>query len=244
MIIIQNCRKLLLAYQEGKLGYMKMPEDENPWFSSREKELRLAYFTLPMALNYQRNSYKLREAALQTYQDPETKDVFDIQKVSEIPEAKLREKLLKYKVALQPNKHINTRKTIAATIAKNWWSCEELFTAADNDFLKLKKIIQHSHKKWFPYLSWPKIFNYRSFIVWTYGKIPLKNTEYIDIAPDTHVTKCSVKLWVISSQEAETLSKEQISEKRREILKWSWITPIQMHPPLRFWSRNNFIFEL
>jgi hypothetical protein len=151
---------------------------------------------------------------------------------------------MKFKVALQPNKHIHTRKTIAETIARNRWSCEKLFTAADNDFLKLKKIIQHDHKKWFPYLSWPKIFNYRSFIIRTYGKIPLKNTEYIDIAPDTHVTKCSVKLWVISTKEAETLNKEQISEKRREILKWSWITPIQMHPPLRFRSRNNFIFEL
>jgi hypothetical protein len=73
-----------------------------------------------MALNYQRNSYKLREAALQTYQDPETKDAFDIHKVSGMPEAKLREKLMKYKVALQPNKHIHTRKTIAETIAKNW----------------------------------------------------------------------------------------------------------------------------
>jgi hypothetical protein len=72
-----------------------------------------------MALNYQRNSYKLREAALQTYQDTETKDVFDIQKVREMPEAKLREKLMKFKVALQPNKHIHTRKTIAETIARN-----------------------------------------------------------------------------------------------------------------------------
>ena len=223
---------------------MKMPEDENPWFSDEEKELRLAYFTLPMALNYQRDSYKLREATLLTYQDSETKDVFDIQKVSEMPEAKLREKLMKHKVALQPNKHINTRKTIAGTIAKNRWSCEQLFAIADNDFLKLKQIIQHDYKKWFPYLSWPKIFNYRSFIMQTYGKIPLRNTEYIDIAPDTHVTKCSVKLWVISSDEAETLSKEQISERRRKVLQWSGITPIQMHPPLRFWSRNNFIFEI
>ena len=71
--IIEECRKLLIAYKEGKLWYMKMPEDTNPWFSENEREMCLAYFTLPMALNYQRNSYTLRENALQTYQDKQTR---------------------------------------------------------------------------------------------------------------------------------------------------------------------------
>jgi hypothetical protein len=43
-----------------------------------DEEKRLVFFTLPMALNYQRNSYKLREAATQTYEDTETARVFDI----------------------------------------------------------------------------------------------------------------------------------------------------------------------
>lgn len=43
-----------------------MPEDSNPNFSSDEIEMRLAYFTLPMALNYQRDSYKLWESVLKT----------------------------------------------------------------------------------------------------------------------------------------------------------------------------------
>ena len=72
-----------------------------------------------MALNYQRNSYTLRENALQTYQDSETKNVFEIQASSNMSEEQLRKKLLKYKLALQPNKHIKTRKTIATTIATN-----------------------------------------------------------------------------------------------------------------------------
>ena len=235
---------LLQAYKEGKLGYTKMPEDTNPWFSDKEQEVRLAYFTLPMALNYQRNSYTLRECALKTYQDTTTQDVFDIQKVSDMKEEILREKLIKYKLALQPNKHIHTRKTISETIAKNRWSRENLITFVEYDFLKLKNIIQKEYKKWFPYLSGPKIFNYRSFILQEYGDITLKNAEYIEIATDTHVTKCSVKLGVITATEAEELSKEAISTKRRTALKWSSITPIQMHPPLRFRSRNNFTFKI
>lgn len=242
--IVENCKKLLQAYKDWKLWYMKMPEDVNPWFSETEKELCLCYFTLPMALNYQRNSYTLRESVLKSYNDPETKNVFDVNVSSNMNEEELRKKLMKYKIALQPNKHIQTRKKISETISQNRWSIENLFKFVNNDFLKLKETIQKDYKSRFPYLSWPKIFNYRSFIMQEYWGIKLRNSEFIDIAPDTHITKCSVKLWVITQEESENLTKEKISEKRREMLKGTWIDPINMHPPLWFRSRNNFIFEL
>jgi hypothetical protein len=119
-----------------------------------------------------------------------------------------------------------------------------LFNFVDNDFLKLKQIIQIDHKQGFPYLSWPKIFNYRSLIIQIYWGIILKNSEYIDIAPDTHVTKCSIKLGVITEEESKYLKKEEISQRWRDLLQWTWINPIDMHSPLWFRSRNNFIFEL
>src|SRR3989339_10 len=171
--IIENCKVLLEAFKSGKLGQTRMPEDSNPRFKDDEMELRFAYFSLPMALNYQRNSYTLWESALKTYQDEEIKN-----------------------------------------------------------------------KKGFPYLSGPKIFNYWSFILKEYGKTQLKNVEFIEIAPDTHVTQCSVKLGVITEKEAETLSKDAISNRWREVLKDSGIAPIEMHPPLWFWSRNGFIFKI
>ena len=87
-------------------------------------------------------------------------------------------------------------------------------------------------------------FNYWCFILKEYGGIDLKNSEFIEIAPDTHITKCSVKLGVIKEEEAESLSKEQISERWRDVLKDSDINPIDMHPPLWFWSRNGFLFDL
>ncbi len=99
-------------------------------------------------------------------------------------------------------------------------------------------------KKGFPYLSGPKIFNYWSFIMSTHGQMPLKHRELIEIAPDIHVTKCSVKLGLISSEEAEKLSKEEISKQWREVLEGSGINPIEMHPPLWFWSRNGFKYKL
>lgn len=79
----------------------------------------LAYFTLPMALNYQRNSYSLRESVLKTYNDEEIRHVFNIKQVSNMKDDELRRCLIKHKVALQPNKHIQTWKKISDTIEKN-----------------------------------------------------------------------------------------------------------------------------
>lgn len=132
---------------------------------------------------------------------------------------------------------------ISGTVHDNWGSFEKFADAADGDFLKLKQIVQADKKKGFPYLSGPKIFNYWSFIIGAYGGLSLKNRDRIEIAPDTHITRCSVKLGVISEQEAEDLGKEAISERWREALKGSGIDPIDMHPPLWFWSRNGFVFS-
>ncbi len=219
-----------------------MPEDSHPEFQTQEE--RLCYFTLPMALNYQRNSYTLRESTCTTFQDPETKRVFDIASSSNTSNDTLAQALLKYKVALQPNKHTQTRASIAKEIYQHRWSLEKLLEQCNFDFLLLRQTIQIDHKKWFPYLSWPKIFHYWSYILWEYCGIKLKNREYIEIAPDTHIIQCSIRLWIIDREESLTLTRDQISQRRRDVLLWSGILPIDMHSPLRFRSRNNFQYTL
>ncbi|MBT4376409.1 hypothetical protein HOD29_03475 [archaeon] len=240
--IISNCQDLLNAYQTGKLGQTKMPEDAHPKFL--DQETRLVYFTLPMSLNYQRDSYKLWQSVLHSFEDSESKIIFDIKNSSNLEEGELRKLLTKHKIALQPNKHINTWQRIAKTINENWGSISKLLEASNYDFLKLREIIQIKFKKGFPYLSGPKIFNYWSFIIQEYGGIKLKNSEFIEIAPDTHITKCSVILGVLDENEIDSLTKEKLSERWREILKDTKINPIDMHPPLWFWSRNNFQYKL
>jgi hypothetical protein len=240
--ILHKCRELLRAYQEGKLGDQTMPEDTHPEFSNAEK--KLAFFTLPMALNYQRNSYRLWEEATKAFEDAETHDIFDIAKVAKMPQQDLRRKLMKYKVALQPNKHIATWQKISQTIFNNYGNLENLIKAAENDFLKLREIVQQTHKKDFPYLSGPKIFNYWSHILGEYADIKLNNREFIEIAPDTHVIQASTRLGALTKIEAENLSRDQISARWREILSGTEITPIDLHSPLWFWSRNGFTFKL
>lgn len=85
--ILKNVYLLMDAYKSGKLGGEKMPEHENPGLSKESKE-NYMYFTLPMALNYQRNSYVLWECANRMYKD--CPSAFDCKAVSDMDEEELR----------------------------------------------------------------------------------------------------------------------------------------------------------
>ena len=56
-VILEKARLIYQKYQNGELG------DTNPGLDSSSNE-NVLYFTLPMALNSQRNSYTLWESAL------------------------------------------------------------------------------------------------------------------------------------------------------------------------------------
>lgn len=219
-----------------------MPEDTHPEFANVEE--RLSYFTLPMSLNYQRNSYGLWEAADKAFSDDTTRPMFSVDAVAMMSQDELRPLLTKHKVALQPNKHTNTWHKIASIIANEWGSIEKMLESTEYDFLKLQVLVQKTFKKDFPYLSGPKIFHYWSYILGEYCGILLANKEYIQIAPDTHVIQCSIILGVLTEQEAKAMKRDDISERWREVLKGTGLSPIDMHSPLWFWSKNNFTYDI
>ena len=78
--ILRKVNILQKMWKEGELGGELMPEDENPNLEKGSLENYL-YFTLPMALNYQRNSYTLWENVNKTYKDKETNFVFNPKEV-------------------------------------------------------------------------------------------------------------------------------------------------------------------
>ena len=114
-IILEKVRRLMDLYEQGALGGEKMPEHENPQLEKASLQ-NYMYFTLPMALNYQRNSYVLWECANRMYSDAAARLVFDSKEVCGMPEEQLRKYLVEYKVALQPNKQPQIWKKLCETI--------------------------------------------------------------------------------------------------------------------------------
>lgn len=242
--ILKKVELLLQLYHDGDLGGEFMPEDNNPNLSMASIENYL-YFTLPMALNYQRNSYKLWEAAKATYLDEETRDVFIPEKVVKMEIEELRNKLLKYKVALQPNKHIEIWYKLCRTFVDRFeGDVRQLFVLNNYSVKEIKAYIL-DHKKEYPYLSGTKILNYWLYVMTQYTDASLKDREYITVAPDTHVIQASAKLGLIEYGEMENPNiREKVSLLWEEVFRDTERCPIDIHTPLWLWSRGGFCVEV
>lgn len=180
-------------------------------------------------------------SALKTYEDPETNYLFFPEKVVKQDRQKVQKDLLKHKLALQQNKHTD----IWITISKAFHELfnddpRDLLKQGQWDILKIQNIIQKEEKKRFPYLSGPKMANYWLYILTCYTDAKFSNMHEISIIPDTHVQQCSVKLGL--SQLSDSPLK--VAETWKKLLYRSEISPVQMHPVLWNWSRNNFTPEV
>ncbi len=240
--ILEKVDKLVNMYKNGLLGGEVMPEDSNPKFSKESKE-NYNYFTLPMALNYQRNSYKLWENANETWRDENTRFVFDTEKVKNANFEQVQKALIKYKIALQQNKQTEIWIKLCDTINEFFdGDIRSLFKVNDYDIEKIRNYIQKEHKSKFPYLSGNKICNYWLYVLYQYTDIKFKNIEKLTVAPDTHVVKASYKLGVITEKELNSSNVQLIVIDRwNEILNNTKYNPIDIHTPMWLWSRNGFM---
>lgn len=239
--ILDNVDKLMVMYKNGELGGEVMPEDANPNFKKDSLENYL-YFTLPMALNYQRNSYTLWESSLNTYNDEETKFVFEPKICLEKSFEEVQYALTKYKVALQKQKQTEIWLALCKTFVELFdGDIRKLFYELDNDIDKIRDFIQKDNKKKFPYLSGTKICNYWLYVIYQYTDRKYKNIEKLTVAPDTHVCRATHKLGLITDEEYNSNNVQEVVINR-----WQWLLentkykPIDIHTPLWLWSRNGF----
>lgn len=239
--ILDKVDKLIIMYKNGELGGEVMPEDANPHFEKSSLKNYL-YFTLPMALNYQRNSYILWESALKTYNDVETRFVFNPKMCLEKSFEEVQYALTKYKVALQKQKQTEIWLTLCNTFVEMFdGDIRELFDKLDNDVNKIRYFIQKENKKKFPYLSGTKICNYWMYVIYQYTDRKYKNIECLTVAPDTHVCKATYKLGIITDDEFNSSNVQQIViDKWQELLNNTKHKPIDIHTPLWLWSKNGF----
>ncbi len=228
-------------WKKGLLGGEVMPEDENPNLERNSLENYL-YFTLPMALNYQRNSYTLWESANKTYHDEETKFIFEPNEVLKREASEVQEALVKYRVALQRNKQTEIWLKLCNTFIKYFdGDIRNLFKELNYDVDKIKHFIQVEHKKDFPYLSGNKICNYWLYVLWQYTDLEFTNMEKLTVAPDTHVVKTTHHLGLITDEELNKSDVQLIVIDRwNKLFEGTKYKPIDIHTALWLWSRNGF----
>lgn len=240
---IGNVRRLIEMHRNGLLGGEVMPEDALLGVVPSEELPNV--LTLGMALNYQRNSYKLWDSIADAYQDSECRWIFNPSSVAVKSLDELRPVLLKHRVGLQPNRHPEIWKSVATGIVNSSQSEDVpgLIESVGADIALLKNIMQGTKKRHFPYLSGPKIFNYWLYVMESYTGVKWKHRELITIAPDTHILKATVKLGLCTEDVlgGSTEDRQAVSEAWEKVLEGTGLQPIDVHTPLWLWSRSGFI---
>lgn len=239
--ILPRVHKLLEMYKAGLLGGEVMPEDSNPGLPLGSRENYL-YFTLPMALNYQRDSYALWRSAKSCFLDEESRFVFFPDKVVNASEERLRDSLLKHKVALQPMRHVKTWRILCETLARSAESdVRNLIGSCGKSVANMSMLMQKRRREDYPCLKGPKIFNYWLYVLTQYTDLELEDRSAISVAPDTHVVKASIRLGVVGAGDLDGRETSLVvAEAWRSLLADSGLAPIDVHTPLWLWSRGGF----
>lgn len=234
-VILQNLRKLKNYFDDGKIPVLHKHE-VNPGLPLGSRENYL-YFVMTCALNFQRVSPNTWKASLETWNDGKTNFVFFPEEVVNTKEDVLRQALLKHKLALQPNKHIQIWKKLSETFHDHFADDPRvLFEKGDFDAEVVLEIVQKDMKKDFPYLSGPKLSNYFIFILLAYSDLKLKNTHMISIIPDTHIMQATKVLGILDND----INPQNTEEAWMSLLEDTEFSPIDFHSILWNWSRNNF----
>lgn len=239
---LKNVKSLIKMHTDGLLGGELMPEDALIGIVP-DHEL-MDVLTLSMALNYQRNSYKLWESVVKAYKDENTRWIFNPHAAANCDIDVLRNALLLHRVGLQPNRHPEIWQRVAQGIVKSSekGNVQGLIESVQSDIAPLKDIMQGARKSDFPYLSGPKIFNYWLYVLETYTMVSWKSRELITIAPDTHILKATVKLGLCSEEvlNGGTDDRQTVATAWETALAGSGLAPIDVHTPLWLWSRAGF----
>ncbi|MDQ6986126.1 MAG: hypothetical protein Q9M91_07410 [Candidatus Dojkabacteria bacterium] len=234
-LIIRKLNILIENYNNGLIP--KLHEHEvNPGLEIGSRENYL-YFTLPVSLNFQRSSPSMWKAALETWEDPETNYLYFPEKVVDKNFEELQRDLVKHKLALQKNKHVQIWQRISTTLYEKYSSDPRLIFKYTQRCVTRTKNLIVENKKEFPYLAGPKMSNYWLYILDQFTDIKLRNKHKISIIPDTHVIQSSIKLGIIKVK----IKPEDVALKWFDLLKDTKFSTTTLHPILWNWSRNNFL---
>jgi hypothetical protein len=92
---------------KGIHGRTDMPEDITPNSVERNSLDHIFFITLTVSIDYQRDSPSLWASSRKTFDDPETRYLFDPKLLYETPFRKIVEDMQKYKLSKKPQKDAN-----------------------------------------------------------------------------------------------------------------------------------------
>ena len=194
---------------KGIHGRTDMPEDITPNSVIRGSLDYIFFITLTVSIDYQRDAPSLWESSRKTFDDPETRYLFDPKLLHETPFRKIGEDMQKYKLSRKPQKDANTWRTVGVTFYKKWkgdprnflqdcnWNSPLILRRLRDD----KHIYSGRQVSDFPYLRGPKIGPlWLRMLRDNVGITQLENLENVPIPVDIHIARATLATGIVRGQ--------------------------------------------
>ena len=199
---------LLLYHSFAAVGIhgKDMPEDITPTGVERGSLEHVLFITLTVSIDYQRDAVSLWKVSRQTFQDPETRYLFDPGQLHQITFQKIGRDMQKYKLSKKPQKDANIWRTVGLTFHDKWKDDPRIFLRDCNwDSLVILNRLKNDtrlHKgksvSDYPYLRGPKIGPlWLRMLRDNVGISKLRNLDKVPIPVDIHVARATLATGVV-----------------------------------------------
>jgi len=193
----------------GIHGRTDMPEDITPNRVVRGSLDHILFLTLTVSIDYQRDAPSLWESSRRTFDDPETRYLFDPKLLHETPLRKIIEDMQKYKLSKKTKKDAYIWRTIGVTFYKKWEGdpCKFLKNCNWDSSLILNHLRNDTHLyngrlvPDYPFLRGPKIGPlWLRMLRDNVGITHLRNLEEVPIPVDIHIARATLTTGVVRGQ--------------------------------------------
>lgn len=190
----------------GILGHHDMPEDRPPAGVETGAREHILFLTLTVSIDYQRDAYALWQSARRTYEDPETRYLFDPAALHEAPYAQVLADLQKHGLSKKHRADATIWRTVGVSFYKKWGGDPRNFLAdcGYDGPTVLRRLKEDRHpangrETWdFPFLRGNKIGPlWLRMLRDNAGLDALKNLEGVPIPVDIHVARASLCLGIV-----------------------------------------------
>lgn len=235
----QLAAALLTAYATGGVfGHQEMPEDTHPTGLTAGIEEHLRFITLTVAIDYQRSADQLWDAARATYEDSDTRYLFDPMAVANTGPLKVTADLHRNRLSKKPDQDARTWQTICTTLALHFdGRVEALLQHGNYDALRLLKVISNGG---FPFLKGPKIGPLWVRMLHDNCGVKLSRIAEVPLPVDVHTAQASLQTGAVHTNGYRGPMgpvRESVQRAWREALSGQDTYPLRLDEPLWLLSK-------
>ena len=193
----------------GIHGRTDMPEDIMPRGVARGSLDHVLFITLTVSIDYQRDAPLLWESSRKTFNDPETRYLFDPKSLHETPFSKMVEDMQRYRLSKKPQQDPHIWRTVGVTFYKKWKGNPRSFLSSCNwnSLMILKHLRDDTHiyngrlVSDYPWLRGPKIGPlWLRMLRDNVGTLKLRDLGKVPIPVDRHVARATLTTGMVKGQ--------------------------------------------